>query len=115
MTLRPPYPEGCYIESSDAAAEVRFRIDAGFPYFEGHFPGNPIVPAVAQVGWILVAVEAWIGRPLERYRLSRFKFAQPLRPEVEVRVSLERTGGRVAARIYSDGELCCSGNVSLQD
>ncbi|MDQ8186365.1 hypothetical protein [Pelagicoccus sp. SDUM812002] len=113
MMLRNPYPKGCNLEVGELTAEVVFRIDEGLPYFEGHFPGNPIVPAVTQIGWILVAVEAWRGRPLERYRLSRFKFVLPLRPDVFVRVALEQKGDRYAVRVFSNDELCCSGNVSV--
>lgn len=112
MMLRNPYPEGCDLEVGELSAEVAFRIDEVLPYFEGHFPGNPIVPAVTQIGWILAAIEAWRESPLENYRLSRFKFVSPLRPDVLVKVTLERNGDRYAARVFSNDELCCSGNVS---
>ncbi len=113
MILETPYPENCTLEIDGDVASVAFRIDGAFPYFEGHFPGNPIVPAVTQVGWIVSAIEGWRGAPLEGYRLSRFKFVSPLRPEVLVEITLERAGDRYAIRVIADGALCCSGNVTV--
>lgn len=109
MLLGPPFPGEVYLSLSEDRAEVNFRIDEAYPFFEGHFPGNPIVPAVAQIGWIVSAVEAWREEALLRYRLSRFKFVVPLVPGTDVKVGLTRADSKYVCRILADGILCCSG------
>lgn len=115
MRLAVPYPECCDLMVDADGASVSFALEESFAYFEGHFPGNPIVPAVVQVGWILEAISVWEAERPERYRLSRFKFVAPVRPGMEISVSLSRSGDRFACRILADGQLCCSGNVTLAE
>lgn len=109
MLLGLPYPKNVYLSLRGDAAAATFQVDASFPFFEGHFPGNPIVPAVTQIGWIVGAVESWRGAGLLAYRLTRFKFVIPIAPGAEVNVRLARTENKYVCRILADGVLCCSG------
>lgn len=113
MNLRFPFPKGVAIEQDDKSATIDFAVPEGFLYFDGHFPGNPIVPAVAQIGWATTAIEALLGREIGEYRLSRFKFIRPIRPLDELRASLVENAGKYAYRLFANGELCCSGSIIL--
>jgi 3-hydroxyacyl-[acyl-carrier-protein] dehydratase len=94
----------------------RFRFDEGFPGFEGHFPGRPLLPAVVQVmAALLVAEEAWgteTGGPLS---VDRAKFLLPLEPGVEIRVQCTRRAGKrgeeLVARVH--GEEGLAGSFTL--
>ena len=115
MRLRMPYPENVGLRIEGDAATAEFSLAESYPYFEGHFPGNPIVPAVTQIAWALVAIEAWRKAPLAAYRLSRFKFVLPLKPGMAVKVSLVKAENRYAYRLLADGALCSSGSVNLAE
>ncbi|MDV7395295.1 hypothetical protein RZS08_28160, partial [Arthrospira platensis SPKY1] len=68
-------------------------IPADHPSLTGHFPGNPIVPAVVILDEVLRAFAAW--RPEHRaVGMPVVKFLAPLRPEQAFVIRLVETGGR---------------------
>ncbi|MEE9419133.1 MAG: 3-hydroxyacyl-ACP dehydratase FabZ, partial [Desulfatiglandaceae bacterium] len=92
------------------------------PFFQGHFPGNPIMPgvliieAMAQVGGILARLS--IGGVTEKEKedrvffvsMDKVKFRRPVVPGNQLRFEVEplRAGSRVwkmAGKAFVDGDL----------
>ena len=69
--------------------EVIYRISADFPAFKGHFPGNPLLPAVAQVSFCADALTRIENRPLELLQVLRAKFINPILPQTDMRVNIQ--------------------------
>jgi len=80
-------------------------VSAGEPYFQGHFPGNPVMPgvlmieALAQTGALLMSktLDADIGNTVILFiGVDRARFRKPVRPgdvlEMPVRVVANRRG-----------------------
>jgi 3-hydroxymyristoyl/3-hydroxydecanoyl-(acyl carrier protein) dehydratase len=90
------------------------NIPADLLYFEGHFPGSPILPAIAQlVALVLDRTHAlWpeLGQPR---RVTRLKFMQAIAPGDEVEVRLERAGGDVRFTLSRGGEPCTRGALAF--
>jgi 3-hydroxyacyl-[acyl-carrier-protein] dehydratase len=84
-----------------------YRVDPAHPALQGHFPGNPIVPAVLLVGFVAETL-ARAGKRL--WGVERMKFLRPVRPgeafDVTVR-QIQSTKG--AIEIAIDGELVAKG------
>ncbi len=67
------------------------------PFFQGHFPGHPIMPgvliieAMAQVGGVLLmgAVEDYERKVVYFMSLDNVKFRRPVRPGDQLRLELE--------------------------
>mgnify|MGYP001320273346 CR=1 FL=1 len=84
-----------------AAVAGHVTLGADFPGFQGHFPGNPMLPGVCH---ILVA-EVFAARAtslrLELAELHKTKFFVPVKPDTPLTVSgrFERTEDRLAAEI----------------
>jgi UDP-3-O-[3-hydroxymyristoyl] N-acetylglucosamine deacetylase/3-hydroxyacyl-[acyl-carrier-protein] dehydratase len=69
------------------------------PYFQGHFPGHPIMPgvliieAMAQVGGVLLlgSVDDYESKVVYFMSLDNVKFRRPVRPGDQLRFELEMT------------------------
>jgi 3-hydroxymyristoyl/3-hydroxydecanoyl-(acyl carrier protein) dehydratase len=110
------------IETSETVAadgaevhEAEVRVPADLLYFCGHFPGDPLLPGVAQLDRLAVprAAGRWpdLG-PL--VKIKRLKFIGPIRPGDRVRLRLERRSPGslvVALSIWADD--ACRTSASL--
>lgn len=67
--------------------ELNFILPENLPYFQGHFPGQPILPAISIIELtsriLILRAGLEIG---ELNKLTRAKFMQPISPKSEVRV-----------------------------
>lgn len=67
--------------------ETSIRFAADDPCFEGHFPGNPIVPAAAILAELAALIEDELSRTV--VEVTRAQFRQPLPPETEWPITIE--------------------------
>jgi 3-hydroxyacyl-[acyl-carrier-protein] dehydratase len=97
-------------------------------YFQGHFPGDPVVPAVvliellAQTGGIAAASAAAAGNPqaLRVAAVGPFKFPAGARPNqlLEARVRIvARMGGviKIEGDVFADDMRVATGSVTLAE
>ena len=105
--------------SEDAIVCVKtFRADEFF--FQGHYPGHPIVPGVIlceaamQAGAVLLAeyVQAGSGVPVAT-RLNDVKFKKIVRPgdTVHLEVTLKE---RLAGAFFLQAKVTCDGKVAVR-
>lgn len=89
-------------------ARVAVGVPASLRYFDGHFPHDPIVPGVAQLGPLAErqARRAWPDLGAVQ-GVKRLKFMQALRPEDSLVLTLKRSADKVSFAIYK-GELECT-------
>ncbi len=97
------------------------------PFFQGHFPGYPIMPgvlvveAMAQAGGILIMSEL----PDRDQKLvvftgiERAKFRRPVTPGDQLRMeidalSIRSRAGRMVGRALVDGKLACEATLTCQ-
>ena len=97
-------------------ATVAVRVPDGLPYFDGHFDGRPVLPAVAQLEALVVPLcrEFWRDLAAPR-RMVRLKFRQTIGPGSELVVRLERKGDKraVAFSIERAGDVASSGTIEF--
>lgn len=82
---------------------LTFRVPVDLPFFEGHFPGHPILPGVVALGWLLAGAEQFLERPLGAVELLNVKFQVVVLPGAEVELSVvPQTGGRLLGVLRSE-------------
>ena len=100
-------------ENRDAErSELEILVDAGNPWFQGHFPLFAILPGVVQIGWaehyarILYGLEPGIAA------LEQVKFKRPILPGARLTLTLkpDLTARRVRYE-YRDAEMSYSSGV----
>lgn len=112
------HPEGPSVArpaTSAHQAQAELRVPQGGPRFEGHFPENPILPAVALLhDLVLPAVRnAWhdLDHPTEA---SRLKFLRPLRGGERVTVALERSETKVRFQLREREHSVATGTLHFR-
>jgi len=102
-------------------AEARKQFGGEEPFFQGHFPGNPIVPGVLLAEAMAQTAGIAIGGPGKTFLLTAIramKFLRPIRPREEIHFRAKRvgeTGGLVQCAVEArvEGELVAEGQLIL--
>jgi 3-hydroxyacyl-[acyl-carrier-protein] dehydratase len=97
------------------------------PFFQGHFPGYPIMPgvlvveAMAQAGGIIIMHE--LPDRAEKLvvftGIERAKFRRPVKPGDQLRIEVEvlsfrPRAGRIEGKAFVDGKLACEATLTCQ-
>ncbi len=103
--------------------ENRWTYNLVFPenyrYFDGHFSELKLLPAVAQIDWVIRASEIRTGHSLPLREIPRLKFKNPIYPgsEVKLIISYRKDKGQLhfeykspdGSSVFSGGKLYLAG------
>lgn len=113
------------LEMNDERAVGIKNVTVNEPFFQGHFPSNPIMPgvliveALAQVGAVLaLSIEENKGKLAVFTGMNNFKFRRQVKPgdtlKLEIELGSFRHGmGKASAKATVDGELAASGEIGF--
>jgi 3-hydroxymyristoyl/3-hydroxydecanoyl-(acyl carrier protein) dehydratase len=98
-------------------AQLAIAVTADLAAFDGHFPGTPILPAVAQVDWAIRLARAEFTLAPRFLALRSLKFLAIVQPPVELALELVRApdGRSVAFTYRRRGTACASGRIEFTD
>lgn len=91
MVLKDFYKVLSEEKTGDAKYNFRILVNADHEIFNGHFPGNPIMPGVCMIQIIKELTESITQKSLIIQTLTNVKFMALINPEVnpELRLELE--------------------------
>jgi 3-hydroxyacyl-[acyl-carrier-protein] dehydratase len=94
-------------------------IPAGSPWFSGHFPGEPIVPGIAELSIIYDVIKKFYYNNLENLKLvslKKIRFKCIIKPEemLDIIVCPVEKPGTFSFRITTGDNLACSGFIAVE-
>lgn len=103
----------------DGARQAMVRVPVDSPWFDGHFPGRPVLPGIAQLAMVQDLIAATLPCGGRIAALRRVRFKQAVAPGANLTVVARYCEGpgapEVAFRILQDAALVCSGIATLAD
>ncbi|MGR9105688.1 MAG: AMP-binding protein [Gammaproteobacteria bacterium] len=93
--------------------ELELRVRSDLLYFEGHFPGQPILPGVVQLAWVERYGEIFFAIEQPFLRLELIKFKKIIGPGALLKMTLgwTATNGRLYFELYSEIDSHGSGRM----
>ncbi|HEU4780700.1 MAG TPA: hypothetical protein VFS58_12535 [Steroidobacteraceae bacterium] len=104
------------IDAVEHAADhlnLRFVIPDTNLYFEGHFPGCPVLPGVVQVGWAIEFARLHIPLSARFRSMAAVKFMRVIQPmaAVTLRLSADTDLRELSFEYLVSDRPCSSGRV----
>jgi len=98
--------------------EADIQVPSDSPWFDGHFPGEPILPGVAQIGMVFDAIRKARNQDLKISSVRRVRFKQIIRPDDKLKLIatlLKEDAGAYHFRILVENEAVCSGVMTVEE
>ena len=97
--------------------EKEFLFKSDFSGFQGHFPGNPILPAIVQLITARESIIEQMDKELVITKITRAKFQKMITPDTPFTVIWNITGEEDSfickCILETDGETASSFNITL--
>ena len=95
---------------------AHIRVPVNSPWFDGHFPGAPVLPGVAQLGMVHDLLCRTFDQALPVSQVSRVRFKQMIHPDqaLILKVTIGENNRSHSFRISGDQGLICSGLIRLR-
>ena len=105
------------VEKNENSVTLEFTVPAANPYYDGHFPGFPILPAVAQIELVLRFAAEHFGTGIDVSEIKRIKFSSLIQPDKPHLLRLEKTGKTLSFKMYSHGgeTVYSSGSIHIRE
>ncbi len=87
------------------------------PWFSGHFPGEPILPGVAQLGMVFDTIKQACGKNLKISGVKRVKFKQVIRPDDKIQIIASKKNddnNLYMFQIMVASQIACNGIMTVE-
>ena len=102
-------------DKNEISADIHVPPDS--PWFSGHFPGEPILPGVAQIRMVFDTISKARSQEMKVTSVSRVRFKQIIRPDDQLKIIAtpqEQKDGAYSFRIAVKDETVCSGVMTVE-
>lgn len=110
-----PLPAIVSLTRAESVVALELELAADLPVFDGHFPGTPILPAVAQVDWALRLAREHFELPRHFCGLRSLKFLRIVQPPGRVALELVHERSTVSFAYSQSGAACSTGRIEFTD
>lgn len=78
-------------KTGDNSFEARIQLDSNHKIYEGHFPGNPVVPGICLSQMVKESLEKYKGHQLQMAEAGYLKFMAVVNPIKNPKLSIKAT------------------------
>lgn len=96
------------LSNEDGAIRAEFTLPSDFPPLNGHFPGQPILPGIAQISLVTGILNKAFSKSFTLATVKRIKFLSPAEPGMKLAVSIQFDHGNANAEITADDKRISS-------
>lgn len=96
---------------------MRAKVPSESPWFSGHFPGEPILPGIAQLDMVRDAVARLHQAPFRVSGVKKVRFKRVVKPEELMRITVVPKKGEDMSyvfRITVEGEQVSNGILTVE-
>jgi 3-hydroxyacyl-[acyl-carrier-protein] dehydratase len=96
------------------SADIKVKPDS--PWFSGHFPGDPILPGIAQLAMVFDTIKQGIHDDLKIAAVRRVRFKQIVKPGDQLKLTVQPISENpfsCSFRIMLKYEVVCTGTMLL--
>lgn len=97
--------------------KARVSIPTDSLWFDGHFPNNPVLPGIAQLGMVYDIIAQDFDGPVSIVEVNRVRFKQMIQPDDELDVTITPHATKAdcfSFRMTRGDELVCNGMITVQ-
>ena len=94
LDTRPREPQWRILESEASKLKLEVTVPVDLFYFDGHFPGAPILPGVVQLDWAIAMGRRHFALPPHFSGVGTLKFQQVIQPGNVVMLELTHDVGK---------------------
>lgn len=96
--------KGMYPEGPARPQSIVWKVEEDLPYFNGHFPGTPILPAIAIIDASTYVLQRALDQSNLRLKaITAAKFMSPILPNQTVRIELQKQNETTWDIEWTDG------------
>lgn len=88
-----------------------FEFTGEEPFFQGHFPGLPVLPGVVQLSLAREFAEAALGIRTPLKEVRKMKFMRVIVPGRQVTLEIVPADGANVGYVFKEGERTCSSGL----
>ena len=88
-------------ERTEDSVLLEILVPEACPYFDGHFPGFSLLPAVAQVELAIRFASEYLAAGADIIEIRRLKFSRIIRPNMSLMLRLTKNDNIVSFRMFS--------------
>jgi 3-hydroxymyristoyl/3-hydroxydecanoyl-(acyl carrier protein) dehydratase len=101
-----------FADQSAGSMRRKVSIPGESLWFQGHFPGDPLLPGIAQLHLVMETIQGTLGENIRLTGLKRVRFKRVIRPEETMAIAVEPVQdkpGMFKFQLTVEGENACSG------
>lgn len=101
---------------SPESVVLHLNVPHDLDYFEGHFPGLPVLPGVVQLHWAARLAAEHLGQTCKGSRIDQLKFLAIVHPGTELTLTLrlDRSARALHFAYAGPTQTCSSGHISFE-